>query len=553
MPSRARLPHIVLALFATACVLTCQNYPFEIRATQRVQAHKVTQLVATRKATDILFVIDDSGSMLDARTELSNNIQTFIQTLAGSSFDFHVGIVTTDVECNVPERNCDTSNGGQTSEACCGLVAAAANAGHAMAQCVERDLDGDGKVDWSTCDGGRLRAPKGKPPFWSPPAPQDANQWAADFSGMILNLGCQGSSLEAGLEAARRAINCSVFGFDPNRPDICPSANMAALNANFVRPNADLVVVFVTDEDDCSFLDPSVYLRPADGSDPNAQAAHLCSPQECYAYYWSDPATNPGGQQPMPSLSCDHGNTQRAVNPPVPVDANSYIDALVTAKGGDVSKVRAAGILSATANTAAQLAYSATPCSGSALGASNLCGCWSANAVTGFSTNNFYCQLTSLLTNHIAAAPANQKTNECSYLGSGSSAPQPGCKGMPGTRYVKFLEGVAERREAAQAHTDTLASSICLQKYSDTMVDIVNNIILTSCFALGEAPKSAADIQVSLNGTALANVPTNSKNPGWSWVAGSTEICLEGGLRKNLGDQFDIFVVDDDTQSDAAH
>ena len=536
MPRRARLPHVLLALLGGVSALSCQTYPFEIRATQRVQAHKVTQLVATRKATDILFIIDDSGSMLDARTELSNNINTFINTLASSNFDFHVGMVTTDVECNIPERNCAA---GHTSQSCCALVQ---NAN--MGPCQESDLNGDGKVDWSNCDGGRLRAPKGKPPFWTPPAPQDANQWAADFSGMILNLGCQGSGLESGLEAARRAINCSAFGFDPNHLDVCPNQNMAALNANFIRPEADLVLVFVTDEDDCSFLDPNVYLRPPDPTSATDQAAHLCAPQECYAYFWGNATSNPQGQS-VPALACE--GTSRSVNPPFPIDANTYIDAIVSAKGGDVSKVRAAGILSAAANPAAKLAYSAAPCSGSELGATSQCGCWSANAVSGSPANNFYCQLTQLLTGHLSAIPPNKKPNECSAVGSGSATPQPGCKGMPGGRYIGFLEGVANRREATAAHTDTLASSICLQQYSDTMVDIVNNIILTSCFNLGQVPSSATNIQVSLNNNVLTNVPLNAKDPGWSWVPGSSEICLEGGLHKSLGDQFDIFIVDSDT------
>ena len=241
---------------ALSMVGACQGYPFELRVPQSATGSNIEQLVATLTPTDILFVIDDSGSMLDERTELANNIGTFITQLSETSGDFHVGIVTTDVECNIPERDC-TSPTSATSLSCCRLV----NAGP-LPTCQELDTNGDGEIDWSSCDGGRLRAPKGKSAYWTSPTAAQRATWAADFSSTILDLGCNGSGLESGLEAARRAVNCSVFGYDASQPNRCPSAAMAQLNAGFVRPDADLVVIFVSDEDDCSFMDPNVYFAP---------------------------------------------------------------------------------------------------------------------------------------------------------------------------------------------------------------------------------------------------------------------------------------------------
>ena len=540
-------------------VAACQGYPFEIRIPQSVTGSNIKQLVATVAPTDILFVIDDSGSMKDERAELANNISSFIEQLSETSGDFHVGIVTTDVECNVPEQDC---TGPQTSLSCCGIVTAAN-----LAPCQELDSNNDGKVDWSNCDGGRLRAPRGKPAYWTTPTAVERTQWSADFSQTIQDLGCNGSGLESGFEAARRAVNCSVFGYDPDQPSRCPSATIAQLNAGFVRAEADLVVIFVTDEDDCSFQDPNVYLRPPDPTSASDQGAHLCGPPECYAYYGKDDHIGGSSVQAWadsnniagPSggyYQCE-GNS-RGANPPYPDDPNLYINALVAAKNGQVRRVRASGILSGllpgTPNpTDALHGFAASGCFGVSDTAppSNACGCWSASAVLSNSpTTNFYCALTGATGSRLSTAtPPHAVSNECSAIGAGSSsAPQPGCNAMPGARYVSFLESLAATRKQALVRADTLADSICKTKYDTTMFDIVNNVILSNCFGLGAAAPSADDIQVSLNGVVLFQVPVGSANPGWSYAAGSQEICLEGGLHKNLGDQFDIFVLTATTQ-----
>ncbi|MFC1609394.1 VWA domain-containing protein [Myxococcota bacterium] len=49
-------------------------------------------------AVDILFVIDDSGSMQEEQDNLARNFASFFSNLSGSSLDFHVGVVTTDVD-----------------------------------------------------------------------------------------------------------------------------------------------------------------------------------------------------------------------------------------------------------------------------------------------------------------------------------------------------------------------------------------------------------------------------------------------------------------------
>ena len=262
---------------------------------------------------------------------------------------------------------------------------------------------------------------------------------------------------------------------------------------------------------------------------------------------WSDSTVGPSGGY----FKCE-GN-DRAANPPYPIDVQQYIDALVTAKGGQARRLRASGIISGllpgTPNTQDALSgFAASGCFGVSDTAppSINCGCWSASAVltTGQGTlPNFYCALTGVTgARRSNAFPAHNTANECSAAAV-NTPPQPGCNAMPGGRYVDFLQKLAAQRKQAGVRSDTLADSICKTKYDTTMFDIVNNVILSSCFELNQVPASPDRIHVTHNGVVVANVAVGSATPGWSYVAGSQEICLEGGLHKNLGDQFDIFVL----------
>src|SRR5690349_23940233 len=56
--------------------------------------------VTLNRNVDILFVIDDSPSMLDKQTNVKNNFPKFIDVLAtiqGGLPDVHIGVVTSDM------------------------------------------------------------------------------------------------------------------------------------------------------------------------------------------------------------------------------------------------------------------------------------------------------------------------------------------------------------------------------------------------------------------------------------------------------------------------
>ncbi|MEL6544179.1 MAG: vWA domain-containing protein [Myxococcota bacterium] len=515
------------ALTIAGTVLGCQDYPFELREPSRVNATEITEVVAQLTPADILFVIDNSGSMDEEITELQNNIALFLDTLTLSDIDFQIGIITTDMECNVPSNDCDQAVP-TTSVACCQQLSV--NPG---GLCEERDQDVDGVVDVSTCDGGRLRSGNasgtGRRVFPRPDA-SERDAWIAEVNQAIdlARNNLNGSTMEAGLSAVVEAVACAVG--DPE----CSDPAIADLNSGFVREGADLVVIFVTDEDDCSVTDPAVYRRPPDIMNPLDQRTHFCSALDCYAYYGAvDSNANmvndfidegmAGG--PTSGLLCDDG-TKRSENPPGLSSVSTVLDSLVALKG-DVGAVRGAGILSATPDPGADLGFSANGCFNRTTGPSADCGCLANSPL------DAYCYVTERNGQNRARLP----------VGSGGSF-SGGCSAMPGGRYAQFLSELGSRRLAALQQESVLVDSICRDRYDETLEKIVVEVILSSCFGLGGIPGSVSDLLVTYNGSTLPNVEPDGAAPGWSWIEGSSEICLEGGLSKSVNDRVEIVLLE---------
>lgn len=67
----------------------------------QVQQDRITQV--TIPAVDVLFVIDNSCSMEEEQRALRDNFGSFIQYFTGSGLDYHVGVVSTDMD-NRQER-----------------------------------------------------------------------------------------------------------------------------------------------------------------------------------------------------------------------------------------------------------------------------------------------------------------------------------------------------------------------------------------------------------------------------------------------------------------
>ncbi len=180
-------------------------------------------------STDILFVIDNSGSMREEQEKVARELNTFVTGLATAEVknDFQVGVITTSITQHA-SSGCD---------------------GNPPFLNTYEDEDGVlqlGKnVDGTPVGGeGALRILR-----WDDPALLE--QFAT-----LIGQGTAGSAQEMGLEAVRHALSEEAMS---RAPDATPPGNRG-----FLRPGARLLVVVVTDEDDCS--------------DPTATAVTLVPP-----------------------------------------------------------------------------------------------------------------------------------------------------------------------------------------------------------------------------------------------------------------------------------
>lgn len=137
---------------------------------------------------DILFVVDDSGSMMGHQTNLSNNIFAFVNGFVQRrDIDFHVGVLTTSMD------------GWDYSTECCGEL-------------VDKNRRGS--------------------KFVTPATPDAVTALASN-----LRVGTNGSWKEQSFAPVRAALSSPLLN---------------GLNAGFYRPEAHLAIIFITDAEDQS-------------------------------------------------------------------------------------------------------------------------------------------------------------------------------------------------------------------------------------------------------------------------------------------------------------
>ncbi|MEY3011699.1 MAG: hypothetical protein RIT45_434 [Pseudomonadota bacterium] len=171
------------------------------------------------KKVDVLFVIDNSGSMGDEQNNLAQNFKTFIQVATLWQNDFHLGVVTTDMQA-----------GNQS---------------------------------------GRLQG-----------VPRVITHATADPTGKFqtnAKVGTNGSADEQGLAAAEAALTlphvydagkaCNTDADCPDKtlcveePDNPGTKGCGGHNRGFLRKQAGLEIVFVSDEEDSSTGNLSYYIN----------------------------------------------------------------------------------------------------------------------------------------------------------------------------------------------------------------------------------------------------------------------------------------------------
>ncbi|WPB75791.1 choice-of-anchor D domain-containing protein [Archangium violaceum] len=162
---------------------------------------------------DVLFVVDNSGSMMDEQQNLGQNFSAFLTHAAAAGVDYHIAVTTTGLE---------RSSGG-----------------------------------WAICPGGAEGGENGRffpvdnssPRIITPTTPSAEAVFARNTQVGVCHWN------EQGLEAMYRALS-SPLVYSPDDPRT-PSPLDG--NASFLREDARLAVIVVTDEEDFSLEPVSAY------------------------------------------------------------------------------------------------------------------------------------------------------------------------------------------------------------------------------------------------------------------------------------------------------
>jgi hypothetical protein len=205
-------------------LFACLAPPVESPKTTVTQETSVRVEQSVKNKVDLLFMIDDSPSMAPKQTELKNRFPTLIKALqnfaaAGNPASYHIGVINSDLGAGPFTLNQGQCHPGGDN----GKLQVTPAAGTTPTGCTNFALSGGVRyIDYNQLNGtdNLMGVPAG--------------DVATAFTCMA-SVGEAGCGFEHQLESTYRALH-----------DPIPE------NANFLRSDAILAVVFVSDEDDCS-------------------------------------------------------------------------------------------------------------------------------------------------------------------------------------------------------------------------------------------------------------------------------------------------------------
>ena len=209
----------IAALVALVWTTGCIDRPVVLVPIDQTEEVKTDYLLSGVRKLDLLFVIDNSLSMAGEQQSLANNFPLMAQRLSeitGGQPSLHLAVVSTDLGVGSHPADTDCSVSGDE-----GVFNSSAPDGESCAT-------PDGAFIADLNDGvSRKRNYTGD---------------LGDAFSCIARLGSAGCGFEQSLEAMRRALNGSNDE-----------------NAGFLRNDAVLAVVILSDEDDCSASDTTMF------------------------------------------------------------------------------------------------------------------------------------------------------------------------------------------------------------------------------------------------------------------------------------------------------
>lgn len=200
-------------------------------ATSNASAETGTTPEGDVEGIDVLFVIDNSGTMGAAQARLQQSVPAMITALDATGLDYRIGTTTTD----------------NSNYWCKGAGIAEADEGHLLppVSCRTRaddfyfsgtDIDMFDEACAQQCALEEISLVPGASPWLSSDTLDGTSM--ADALACSLPMGINGCGFEQPLESMHLATTWSE--------------SSDAAESGFMRPNAHLVVIFVTDEVDCS-------------------------------------------------------------------------------------------------------------------------------------------------------------------------------------------------------------------------------------------------------------------------------------------------------------
>jgi hypothetical protein len=196
------------------------------------------QIVPGGAATDILFVVDDSGSMTDKQQALADNLSAFIDALVASpvALNLQVGVTNTSIDDYASSTPPNRTAYGSAS----GGVAFPGPRGtpFPVGTLVAIQQDGAGVGQFGHFLWGSAWDPVNGVSTWGGPRLLASGPTLArDFKANV-HQGDWGSGKEQPLRAMRASLDAAMV--------------TTGANQGFLRAGARLAVVILTDEDDCS-------------------------------------------------------------------------------------------------------------------------------------------------------------------------------------------------------------------------------------------------------------------------------------------------------------
>lgn len=244
-----------MPLAAAALLLAgCPDRQIAIVEPDQVKVESKDIPVNPNRKLDILFLIDKSPTMEDEQTALAANFPRFIESLSqveGGLPSIHIGVISQDIGA-----------GGLTvGQTCTG----AGDDGRLLSQprvagCTPPN--GNFIADLDQGNGNRMRNYTGS---------------LEETFSCIANLGPDGCGFEQHLGSLDKALHSPA-------------------NAGFLRPDALLAIIIISDEDDCTAKDPTIY-------EPGTNAAGPFGDFRCFQWGW-ECDEGPLGREPGTYTNC---------------------------------------------------------------------------------------------------------------------------------------------------------------------------------------------------------------------------------------------------------